>query len=102
MLLVEPGSTGSVIRCVPDRTTRVHVLNGMLNRYKEKKIISTDLGKISSNFSASLCVQNVFLFGQVTNFMNQRYKIHDVTVFAMLIQISFKLIHGIDRFYQIF
>ena len=60
VLLVEPGSTGSVIRCVPDRTTRVHVLNGMLNRYKEKKIISTDLGKISSNFSASLCVQNVF------------------------------------------
>ena len=34
-----------------------------------------------------------FSFGQVINFINHCQRICDVTVFAILIQISFKLIH---------
>ena len=41
-----------------------------------------------------------FSFCQVINFINQCYEIRDVTVFAILIQISFKLIYDIDRVYQ--
>ena len=37
------------------------------------------------------------LFDQGHNFIYQCYRIRDVTVFAILIQISFKLIHDIDR-----
>ena len=38
-----------------------------------------------------------FLFGQVTYFINQCYRIRDATVFAILIRISFKLNLDIDR-----
>ena len=38
-----------------------------------------------------------FLFDQVIKIKNQCYRIRDVTVFAIVIQISVKLIYGIDR-----
>ena len=50
--------------------------------------------EFSSNLWASLSVHNIFFsFGKVINFKNQCYRIRDVTVFAILIQISLKLIN---------
>ena len=67
----------------------------------KKKICSTDLGKIFTlnfvEFLSKPLRTKYFLFGQVTYFINKCYRIRDVTVFAILIQISFKLNHDIDR-----
>ena len=101
---VEIGAFGSIVRCEPDWYYRIHTLFWILNLYKERKYAWRTLWKflhwISSNFSASLR-QQFFLIIQVNNFMNQCLKFWDVAFFAILIQISFKLIHDIDRIYLI-